>query len=113
MLNETADLSFRWQLLGDITLDTASKPTFPYASSAPGVYRIELNADKVSVYFGEATNLDERLGRHHSPGRQQPTNVRINGILCSTLEAGGRCRLSIAEILSFQTDQREAPSTFA
>ena len=36
--------------------------------------------------------------------------MRINGVVCSTLAAaGGRCRLSIAEILSFQTDRREAP----
>jgi hypothetical protein len=108
VLNETVELAFRWRLLGYITLDAAGKPTFPRASSAPGVYRIEFDADKASVYFGEATNLDERLGRYHSPGRQQPTNVRINGILCSTLAARGRCHLSIAEILSFQTDRREA-----
>jgi len=33
----------------------------------------------------------------------------MNGVMCRILAAGGRCRLSIAEILSFQTDRRDVP----
>jgi hypothetical protein len=108
MVSEIVELAFRWRVLGEVTLDGLGKLLFPQASTAPGVYRLEVDDEEASVYFGEAIDLDQRFGRYRNAGRRQPTNVRIQELLCRVLSAGGHCRVSVAEILSFETGRHEA-----
>jgi hypothetical protein len=105
---EAVELAFRWRSLGDLALDEAGKPVFPPIPTDPGVYRLTIDSDEASVYFGEATDLRGRLRRYRNPGRRQPTSLRINNLLCRALVAGGHCDVSVAEISTFQTDRSEA-----
>jgi hypothetical protein len=61
------------------------------------------------VYFGEAIELDRRFARYRNPGPKQPTNLRLKEVLVSALRNGASCRLSVAEILTFQTGTGESP----
>lgn len=108
-MSETVDIAFQWRLLGEVTLDGLGKLLFPPASAAPGVYRLEVDHYQASVYFGEATDLHQRFGRYRNAGRRQPTNIRIRELLCRVLPSEGRCRVSVAEILTFQAGQSTAP----
>jgi len=108
MVSETVEVAFRWRLLGEVTLDGLGKLLFPQASAAPGVYRLEVDDDQASVYFGEATDLHQRFGRYRNAGRRQPTNIRIQELLCRMLSDGGRCQVSVAEILTFQAGRSGA-----
>lgn len=104
---ECVALRFRWRLIGDLRRDAAGKLVFPLAGNGPGVYRLEVDHAHDGVYFGEATELDRRFARYRNPGPRQPTNVRLNEVLVGALRDGGSCRLSVAEILTFQTDSGE------
>jgi len=105
---EAVELAFQWQVLGDLTLDAVGKPVFPPVPPSPGVYRITIDAEAASVYFGEATGLPERLRRYRNPGQRQPTSLRIHKLLCEALAAGGHCEVAVAKIDSFQTDRSNA-----
>ena len=93
-----------------IVRDCCAETTSPAvrSSAAPGVYRLEVDDDQASVYFGEATDLHQRFGRYRNAGQRQPTNIRIQELLCRVLSAGGRCQVSVAEILTFQTGRSGA-----
>jgi hypothetical protein len=108
MRGEVVELAFRWRVLGDLTLDAAGKQVFPPIPTGPGVYRLLIDADEASVYFGEASDLQKRLRRYRNPGRRQPTSLRINKLICHALAVGGHCDVSVADSLSFRSDRREA-----
>lgn len=106
---ELVTLRFRWRPAGNLRQDSAGKLIFPPVGNNPGVYRLEVDYPHDAVYFGEATELDRRFARYRNPGPKQPTNVRLNEVLLSALRSDGSCRLSVAEILKFQTGSMESP----
>jgi hypothetical protein len=108
MTCEAVELAFHWQVLGDLTLDAVGKPVFPSVPLGPGVYRITIDAEDASVYFGEATDLPARLRRYRNPGQRQPTSLRIHKLLCEALAKRCHCDLAVAKIDSFQTDRSDA-----
>jgi hypothetical protein len=96
-------LGFRWRPLGQVHLDSAGKPVFPSAAAEPGVYRLEVQGEQASVYFGEASDRRRRFSHYRNPGPSQQTNQRLNGMLVGVLAAGGACRVSTVEVLNFGT----------
>jgi hypothetical protein len=108
MTGQAVKLAFHWQVSGNLTLDVAGKPVFPLVPPGPGVYRITIDAEDASVYFGEATGLPERLRRYRNPGKRQPTSLRIHKLLCEALAGGGHCQVAVAKIHSFQMDRSDA-----
>src|SRR5580704_11911 len=108
MLGEVVELAFQWRVLGEVTLDAAGKPVFPLAQLGPGVYRIQIDADRAWVYFREAGALQDRLDRYRNPGQRQPTSLRISKLICGALAMGGHCDVAVAENLSFRIGHNNA-----
>jgi hypothetical protein len=104
-VSETVSLAFRWEPIGPLSADEAGKLVFPQAPSAPGVYRFEIDGERALIYFGEAANLQQRFRQYRNPGRTQQTNLRMEDLLCEILRAGGRCQVSLAQRISFETDE--------
>lgn len=61
-----------------------------------------------SVYFGEASDLRQRFRQYRNPGVTQQTNQRLNDLLGRVVSSGGRCRVSVVKILSFEGQTHEA-----
>jgi hypothetical protein len=74
----------------------------------PGVYRFELDGGEASVYFGEASDLRRRFQRYRNADPSMQTNYRLRGDLTNTLGDGGRCRVSVVEVVSFEARSHQA-----
>src|SRR5258708_226520 len=105
VMTEAISLFFRWQAIGLLSIDQAGKLVFPEAPSAPGVYRFEIDGEKALVYFGESADLRLRFRQYRNPGRKQQTNLRMEDLLGEILRAGGRAEVSLAQVISFNTDE--------
>jgi hypothetical protein len=105
---EAVAVRFRWRAIGDVGLDNARKLVFPQAAHEPGVYRFEVDGGEASVYFGEAGDLHRRFQRYRNADRSMQTNLRLREQLTGVLVGGGRCRVSIAEVVSFHARTRAA-----
>jgi hypothetical protein len=104
-VSEAVSLSFRWEPIGPLSLDSAGKLVFPVVPSLPGVYRFDLDGEGDSVYFGEAADLRQRFRQYRNPGRTQQTNLRMGPLLRHVVGAGGGCQVSLARIKSFEAEQ--------
>jgi hypothetical protein len=79
----------------------------PRLPEQPGTYRFTIKGrDRSSnrFYIGESDNLSRRMSSYRNPGPIQPTNVRLHGLLCETLERGGSA--DVAAVLKATIDSQ-------
>ena len=107
-VTESVALRFRWRHIGDVHLDATGKLAFPQVAVEPAVYRFEVDGSDASVYFGEASDLRKRFGNYRRADPTMGTNYRLRGDLTESLAGGGRCRVSVAEVMSFDARSRAA-----
>lgn len=109
-----SEVSFVWLAAGGVTFD-GTKLIMPKLTFDPGVYRFTFSAPSGEIihhYVGETDNLDRRLGTYRNPGRSQPTNVRLNALLTTTVEGGGKvtvCTVLEGSFLGRPLDFRSKP----
>ncbi len=60
------------------------------------------------MYFGEAENLRVRFRRYRNADPTMKTNYRLRGDLTDALAGGGRCRVSVVEVVAFEARSRPA-----
>jgi hypothetical protein len=90
------EAAMQWKQLGAIALDDAGKLLFPVAPTVPGLYRMCLsNASGTRHYIGEAMNLRRRFAHYRNPGPSQQTNIRVNEVLRTHLDAGGEAMVDL------------------
>jgi hypothetical protein len=100
--DEAVALHFRWRGIGDVQLDTQGKLRFPRADTEPR---------RVPLRGGRRRGLGVlRRGWRSAPAipavrnadRTMRTNYRLRGKLTDVLTGGGRCGVSLAEVVSFE-----------
>ncbi|MEO6085003.1 MAG: hypothetical protein ABIQ18_18015 [Umezawaea sp.] len=88
-----------WERAGDIVLDAAGGLVFPTLPNSPGAYRISMvgaeGQDRMSVYVGEAVDLQRRAYNYRNPGPTQTTSQRIHDHLITHLSAGGSAVIAV------------------
>jgi hypothetical protein len=84
--------------MGDVRVDATGRLRFPTAPERPALYRFSIEAvdTRPGVYIGEAADLRRRLQSYRTPGRRQPTNVRMNAALLHAIQTGGSVTLWVA-----------------
>jgi hypothetical protein len=85
-------IQFESRDAGEVRLDRTGKPEFPKLSTTPGVYafRFASHEGTMTVYVGEAENLQRRAAHYRNPGPSQATNIRLNERTRSHLASNGR-----------------------
>ena len=91
-------LYLHWKPLGRIQLHADGKLVFPKIDVMPGLYRIRIRQKgcKEKRYVGESDNLRRRFQNYRTPGGNQKTSIRINGLLKQALVQGADISLSIS-----------------
>src|SRR5207248_2809468 len=69
-------IQFEWREVGEVRLDLAGKLEFPKLSVTPGVYGFRFAGQEgtITLYVGEAENLQRRAAHYRNPGSSQATN---------------------------------------
>jgi hypothetical protein len=100
----TVDLE--WESHGAVRIDRG-KLLFPDAPERPGIYRFTLRSTSAEwVYIGETVRLRRRFTSYRNPGPTQFTNQRMNTVMKSLIENGGKVELETASQIRVDIDGR-------
>jgi len=96
MIPSNVATKLEWRSIGDVTLDSSGKVSFPKTPCLPGLYRFEFESPHMcAVYIGQTDQLVRRMQHYRTPGPSQRTNLRLNSVMRDVLSGGGRVSLAV------------------
>jgi hypothetical protein len=106
-------VEYNWSAERPVTLDEGGRLRFPRFGAGAGIYRLEFREGTVSRwYYGQASDLDQRLQRYRTPGTKTDTkggqtNRRLGPLMCSVLVAGGTMRIAVVQDAVLELDGKQ------